>query len=321
MIAKFITDHQQSNKIHLIRRTLPNAQTGKGDALNYGLNYIRQQTPAGGDNVIGVLDADAVMKQVDFQKVLYRFASDPQLALLQTKVRMLNANNWLQKMQDIEFATVNDWIQRIRNKIHDAAASGNGQFIRMNAIKEQAAPWGNALLEDFEFSTNFLLQGKKTLYCSDIVVYQEAVNKLVSFIRQRFRWTQGGLDCIGKYLKKIIHSSQIKLSAKVEMTYFMFLPFFTLLVGFSNLLTFIFALERINAFVNLFIFLIDANCFLALYMSIKFSSDVKKVKLRTIIECLGMNVYNLILFPSVVIALYRKITKKQKWIKTAHGQN
>lgn len=189
LIQKFINSHHCNHKIHLIRRTFPNAQTGKGDALNYGLKFIRKQVNNQTDNVIvGVLDADAIMHQNDFLKVIAQFAEDPELALLQIKVRMTNAKNWLQKMQDIEFATINAWIQRIRNKIHNAAASGNGQFIRMTAIEDNPAPWGNALLEDFEFSTKFLLKGKKTLYRSDIIVYQEAVNKVQPFIRQRSRW-------------------------------------------------------------------------------------------------------------------------------------
>lgn len=32
-------------------------------------------------------------------------------------------------------------------------------------------------LEDFEFSTRFLMQGKKTQYASDALVYQEAIAK------------------------------------------------------------------------------------------------------------------------------------------------
>lgn len=95
---------------------------------------------------------------------------------------MRHAQSWLQKMQDIEFATLNDWIQRIRNRINDAATPGNGQFVR--AI-------------------------------SNIIVYQEAMRQLVPFIRQRSRWVQGGLDCTGKYMSPIFHSEKIKFLGKM----------------------------------------------------------------------------------------------------------
>ncbi|MGQ3490179.1 hypothetical protein ACT5E2_03505 [Limosilactobacillus mucosae] len=42
-------------------------------------------------------------------------------------------------------------------------------------------------LEDFEFSTRFLMQGKKTQYASDALVYQEAIAKAGPFIRYRSR--------------------------------------------------------------------------------------------------------------------------------------
>ena len=45
-------------------------------------------------------------------------------------------------------------------------------------------------LEDFEFSTRFLMQGKKTQYTSDALVYQEAIAKARPFIRHQLRALQ-----------------------------------------------------------------------------------------------------------------------------------
>lgn len=63
-------------------------------------------------------------------------------------------------------------------------------------------------LEDFEFSTRFLMQGKKTQYASDALVYQEAIAKARPFIRYRsggcsgygtnrtdLLWLQAGSGC------------------------------------------------------------------------------------------------------------------------------
>lgn len=319
LIQQFIIKHQCEDKIKLMQRSFPNAQTGKGDALNYGLNIIRQEGIDENNTIVGVLDADAIMKEEDFKKVLLQFSLDHELSLLQTKVRMIHTANWLQKMQDIEFATINDWIQRVRNKINNAAASGNGQFIRMAAVKNNVAPWGNALLEDFEFSTNFLLDNKKTFYRTDIVVYQEAVNKIRPFIRQRSRWVQGGLDCTVKYMKPIISSRVLSFWAKFEMVFFMFLPFMTLFVGISNAIAVIFAFRHIRLFKNLILWLIGLNFMLAIYTAGKYCYDNRKINLRIIWACGGMIIYNIILFPAIIIAFYRKITGNKQWIKTTHG--
>lgn len=320
LIQQFIDQQHCADKITLIRRVFPNAQTGKGDALNAGLKFIRNQFVVDENKtIVGVLDADAVMKEEDFKKVLLQFTNAEQLALLQTKVRMLNAENWLQKMQDIEFATINDWIQRVRNKINNAAASGNGQFIRLSAVSGNEAPWGNALLEDFEFSTNFLLDNKATLYRSDIIVYQEAVKKMRPFIRQRSRWVQGGLDCTFKYLKSIILSHYLCFWAKFEMTFFLLLPFITVIVGLSNFVAVLFAFANIELFKSLIFVLIGLNFLLALYTATKYCYHERKVDLHIILSCGGMIIYNIILFPAILMAFYRKLTGNQQWIKTAHG--
>lgn len=320
LIHQFIEEHQCHEKIYLIQRRFPEAQTGKGDALNFGLKFIRNQKEIDENKtIVGVLDADAVMKESDFKKVLLHFTEDVDLSLLQIKVRMLNVHNWLQKMQDIEFATINDWIQRVRNKMNNAAASGNGQFIRLSTVSGNEAPWGNALLEDFEFSTKFLLENKKTFYRTDIVVYQEAVDKMKPFIRQRSRWVQGGLDCTFKYLKSILFSRHLCTCAKFEMIFFMLLPFITLLVGLSNLVAVVFAFCHIKTFLRLILALIGLNFLLALYTAIKYRCDKKKVSIKTIWNCGGMIIYNIILFPAIIIAFYRKLTGNQQWIKTTHG--
>lgn len=317
-VKNFIKRKNCNNKIELIQRYFPNAQTGKGDALNYGLNFIRRSNKVPESHVIiGILDADAVMHKNDYKKVIDQFETDLKLDLLQIKVRMLNTNNWLQIMQDIEFATINDWIQRVRNRLHNAAASGNGQFIRLSSMNTK--PWGNALLEDFEFSTKFLLDGKKTRYRSDIVVYQEAIGKLRPFIRQRSRWVQGGLDCIAKYLKKIIRSNQLGFWAKFEMIFFMVLPFLTIIVGFSNMVVLIYALIHIRQFYELFIFLTIIDMLLSYYMGIKYILNEGKVTIKTVLTCAGMTIYNVILYPAIVIAFYRKLTNQSYWIKTTHG--
>lgn len=69
------------------------------------------------------------MTEKSYRKVLQYFADDEDLDLLQTRVGMLETNNWLQLMQDIEFTVINDWIQNTRNRLGNAAASGMGQCI------------------------------------------------------------------------------------------------------------------------------------------------------------------------------------------------
>lgn len=320
IVNNFIQSHPNS-RISLLRRHAPNAQLGKGTALNWAFRQIIQQNLASKANLIcGVLDADAYMTSKGYKKVLQYFSANPELALLQTRVAMIEKHNWLQIMQDIEFTVVNYWIQNLRNRISNAAASGNGQFIRVSEV-DSLQPWGNALLEDFEFSTRFLLKGKKTVFTGDIVVYQEAVDKVLPFIKQRTRWTQGGLDCLFSYWPKILASNFISRTAKVEMSFYMMIPFITLITGIANILTFSYITLNADDYWQLFVVLIMVNLALNIYIAFLYVklANYRNWMILSIIV-LTLVFYNYLLYPVLVMAFYKKISGQHTWVKTVHGK-
>lgn len=308
------------SKVQLLQRYLPEAQQGKGEALNWAYQQLVEPlAPSLRKRVIcGVLDADAYMDEVAYLRVMEHFAFDPELSLLQTRVAMFKEQNWLQKLQDIEFVIINNWIQNIRNRLGNAAASGNGQFIRVSAVNGYY-PWGNALLEDFEFSTRFLLQAKATHYASEIVVYQEALAQVRPFIRQRARWTQGGLDCLVGYWPKILLSKAIGTKAKMEMTFYLLLPFISLATGLANLLVLVFVSWFIQLYWPIVVSLLFINsCFNFYILSIyehetRRLGIIKKLFFMTIM--LG---YNYLFYFAIVLACYKKIRRQTKRVKTTH---
>lgn len=270
--------------------------------------------------ICGVLDADAYMAEESYQKVIQYFAQDEKLDLLQTRVGMLETRNWLQIMQDIEFTGINDLIQNTRNRLGNAAASGNGQFIRVSSVTAQR-PWGNALLEDFEFSTRFLMEGKKTLYAGDAVVYQEAIDKLRPFIKQRARWTQGGLDCLFGYWSRVLRSPFINLPAKAEMTFYMLIPFVTLFTGIASLAVFVFTLVNFDDYWRLLAVIEGINLPFNAYIIVQYqrASHTRQYGLL-VWTVITFAIYNYLLYPAIVIAFFKKISGRTNWVKTTHGK-
>lgn len=310
---------QAGGKIQLLQRQLPQAQTGKGNALNWAYQQVVMDSRDRDHLICGVLDADAYMAEESYQKVIQYFAQDEKLDLLQTRVGMLETRNWLQIMQDIEFTVINDWIQNTRNRLGNAAASGNGQFIRVSSVTAQR-PWGNALLEDFEFSTRFLLEGKKTLYAGDAVVYQEAIDKPRPFIKQRARWTQGGLDCLFGYWPRVLKSHRINLPAKAEMSFYMLIPFVTLVTGIASLIVFVFTLSNLDDYWRLLAVIVTVNMIFNMYIIVQYqrASQTKQYGLL-IWTVLTFAFYNYLLYPAIVIAFYKKTSGRTNWVKTSHG--
>lgn len=324
IVKRVIASHHCQQKVKLLSRSFPAAQQGKGSALNWAYHRLvdiqHMEYRALSNTIIGVLDADAYMTREGYQQVLADFIARPDVDLLQTSVGMIKTKNWLQLFQDIEFGVINDWIQNTRNRIGNVAASGNGQFVRVKGINSYN-PWGNALLEDFEFSTRFLLRGRHTYYATNIVVYQEAIDQILPFIRQRARWTQGGLDCLFTYWPRIIMSQRIPILAKVEMTFYMFIPFITLISGLAGIYVFVYVIIHITAYYAVFISLILLNfiintIIIAAYRDIANSSW--KINLAAI---LLVGVYNYLLYPAIVIAFYKKARGQHSWAKTVHGRS
>ncbi len=104
----------------LLNRVAPNAQTGKGDALNYAYSkVVSEVTQLNLDMeqvLITIFDADAIVYDGYLEEVEANFAVKD-IALVQARVSILNKDKWLGLMQDIDFFTCVDGIQNFREKL------------------------------------------------------------------------------------------------------------------------------------------------------------------------------------------------------------
>ena len=127
-------------------------------------------------------------------------------------------------------------MQNVREYTGTVGAAGNGQFSRLTAMMDLGdEPWSDCLLEDFDFSLRLLLKGWRTRLIQDERVYQQGVTDYKKFVKQRTRWAQGGLQCI-KYFWQIVKSKHISFSGKVELCFFLVIPF----VGLMSLFVLLF---------------------------------------------------------------------------------
>ncbi|MCA0436081.1 MAG: glycosyltransferase [Actinobacteria bacterium] len=232
--------------VHLVRRTRPDAQTGKGDALNAAYRALSDWLAADPNGaahdrnriVVGVVDADGVLAP---DALLYAAAAfaDPAVGAAQCQVQMFAApagtsrfGRLLRDLQDAEFRTTIAAMQVLRGHTLSVGLGGNGQFSRLaalDAIGAQAEnPWHGSLLEDYELSLHMMLVGWQTRYLHDAIVSQEAVLTPRALIRQRTRWCQGGMQCV-RYLRQVAVSPHITPAGTLEMAYFLSTPFQELL--------------------------------------------------------------------------------------------
>jgi len=196
--------------VWLFQRTKPEAQQGKGEALNAAYRYLRSKILDEGRSpdsvIVVVLDADGRLESTALDKVAPFFA-DPDRASVQIKVRIHNApDKVLARLQDIEFASFTEVFQRARSRFGSAGLGGNGQFARLTALMSLGdAPWSDCLTEDLELGIEFLLRGWKNDFCPDAAVSQQGVTEVRKLVRQRARWFQGHLQCL-KFIPRILRS-------------------------------------------------------------------------------------------------------------------
>lgn len=308
-------------------RDKPHAQEGKGEVLNYALQYIYRDTAVRHlpeeRVIITVFDADARIYQPFMDAVETEFCV-PDVALTQARVAIHEKRGWLHYMQDMEFYAVIDAIQKVREHLGTVAAGGNGQSVRLSSLQQNTRPWGNALLEDYEFSLRLLLEGFKTAYITAHAVYQQAPIGYGRFVKQRARWCQGGIQCF-KYAREIRQSPHLPFLGKIEYFYFLLLPFISI-VGITAIGYL--ALEGVLSFVlsNGYVFdgwafgLVLLFTFLPsmiwVYIYVIQRSLTWKERLYMIVLAPTGFIYILALVPVQVLAIKRYFNHQNSWEKT-----
>ena len=156
--------------LHVLRRDLPDARRGKGEALNAAYRHIRSWTAAaGGDprrTAVGVIDGDGRGSPNMLAEVA-RVLRDPDVGAVQCRVRIHNRDKLLGALQDLEFACIANASQLMRNGLGTVGLGGNGQFVRLSALCALGdAPWSGCLVEDLELGLRIHLSGVGVRYTS-----------------------------------------------------------------------------------------------------------------------------------------------------------
>ena len=328
----------QSKTLLLLQKRLPDARQGKGKSLNVAYKMIRSiiehedLDPA--RVIMSVIDADTYINRRVFERVAVIMNQEPAVGMVQTRVRIgtTTRDYFLPLLQDIEFFTYINNMQNVREYVGTVAAAGNGQFNRFCAIDPEQ-PWTDCLLEDFDFSLRLLLKGWRTRLLQDDRVFQQGVLTYGAFIRQRSRWCQGGLQCI-KYWSDIRKSRFLSTPGRIELIYFMLLPSVTMLSVFTQLLSWLVILwyfltdssiipELFSAFpawelLQVLLIVMTFVFLPGIIYSLSYRADTKANPLTCILAGIFMPVYNVMQIPAVMFAIFRQMTGRKSWIKTAH---
>lgn len=220
-------------RLHVLRRDLPEARQGKGEALNAAYRWIAERTAAEGVAphrvVLGIIDGDGQGSRNILLEVS-RMLRDTRIGAVQVQVRIRNRNRLLGAVQDLEFGAIVNACQSLRDTLDTVGLGGNGQFTRLSALLSLGdTPWSACLVEDLELGLRMHLDGVGIRYTSRAAVTQQAVVDIRRLTRQRTRWAQGNLQC-ARYLRKLVTSRQISRTSLAEVLHYLISPWLNAIV-------------------------------------------------------------------------------------------
>lgn len=218
------------SRLQVLRRELPEAQLGKGPALNHAFAHITARVDAEGLDpervLVVVMDADGRLSPGAVGKVGALFA-DPEVGGAQLGVRIRNrADNVLATIQDCEFWGIAALGQLGRVRTHTVSLGGNGQFARLSALRSIGdAPWSDALTEDLDLAITMTIAGWRLSSRPDAWVSQQGLTGVRPLIRQRTRWFQGHMTTALTRMGDLWRSPSLSNASLLEVTSYLLIPF------------------------------------------------------------------------------------------------
>jgi len=98
---------------------------------------------------------------------------------VQIGVRINNRDrSMLARMQDMEFVIYTEVFQRGRRHLGSVGLGGNGQFVRLSALRSLGpAPWTRSLTEDLDLGVRLAAAGWRNEYCRTAAVHQQGSSR------------------------------------------------------------------------------------------------------------------------------------------------
>lgn len=310
--------------LHVIHRVKPNAQIGKGPALEDAVTQIAQMNYSLNDTLIGIIDADSQFDS-DYLRTVVATFQNSTYDLVQTRVDVYNTVDSLTIMQDFEFSIYNGLLQMARTNWGSALASGNGQFVTLKMAKDVG--WSSSLLEDCEFSLKGLLKGYYGTFLNTVSVKQEGISNLGKLVRQRTRWCQGGLQCLRIYGQAVMKAKNIQTIVKAFIIFFLIVPYLSVIVvpssiiSISVLIFYAFYQPLIGLAIILGLLFIENSVNLLMIAKQWHESDLEppENRLKILKIIISFAFYRWVLAFIPYRAIVREIKGKNSWTKTAHS--
>ena len=165
---------------------------GKASALNYGVNIATT------DYVV-CIDADTQLKFDAVSQLMKKFDEEG-VAAVAGNVKVGNEINMITRWQSIEYITSQNFDRRAFDLLNciTVVPGAIGAF-KKEAIIKAGGFTTDTLAEDCDLTMRLQRNNYKVRNCNEAISYTEAPETMKQFMKQRFRWSFGVMQCFWKH--------------------------------------------------------------------------------------------------------------------------
>ncbi len=147
---------------------------------------------------------------------------DPRVAAVSGQMRVANGDASPAAFYAMIESHVNQFITlRAKDRLDLAPAIlGSNCAYRLNALREVGGFRRGALLEDSDLTLAFALAGWRTRFTPESISEHHAPTTVRGYVKQHLRWNRGFHQVIAGRLASLWANSRLKLSLKLELTFF-----------------------------------------------------------------------------------------------------
>jgi cellulose synthase/poly-beta-1,6-N-acetylglucosamine synthase-like glycosyltransferase/peptidoglycan/xylan/chitin deacetylase (PgdA/CDA1 family) len=182
-------DEEVSGRVLIL--TKPNS--GKAEALNFGLEHLRDQ-----EIFVGI-DADTVIARNAISRLVPHFLN-PKVGAVAGNAKVGNRVNLWTRWQALEYITSQNFERRALNVLGAVSVvPGAIGAWRTSAVREAGGYHTDTVAEDADLTMALLRNGYRVEYEDLALAYTEAPINANGLMRQRFRWSFGILQSVWKH--------------------------------------------------------------------------------------------------------------------------
>ncbi len=177
---------------------------GKGYALNYGLSCLDNDFGEDFYDAFIVFDADNILTENFVTEINKTFSDGYEVVTCYRNAKNYG-DSWLSAGSGLWFIRESKYLNGSRMRIGACPQVSGTGFLFSNSIKKENGGWPfHTMTEDYEFTCDSVLKGKKFGYCEEARFYDEQVSSFGQAWNQRLRWCKGGIQSFVKYWKGLL---------------------------------------------------------------------------------------------------------------------